>query len=116
VLRDIAKTRLILAAFGVGQSGDLYSPATFGRKSKKFTRMIQPLSKAFLPRHRYGGWTPTLHKGKWNMFKQAIAFAVAAYIILSASAALAQGTGETVRIQDYPATGNMLYRVAIASQ
>jgi hypothetical protein len=76
--------------------------------------MIQPVSKAFLPCHRYGGWTLTLHKGKCNMFKHAIVLAVAARIILSASPALAQGTGETVRIQDYPATGNMLYRVAIA--
>jgi NitT/TauT family transport system substrate-binding protein len=48
------------------------------------------------------------------MWKDALALTAAAYMSLWVSTAVAQGRGETVRIQDYPATGNMLFRVAIA--
>jgi NitT/TauT family transport system substrate-binding protein len=48
------------------------------------------------------------------MSKHAIIGAIAACMLLPASAALAQGKGEIVRIQDYPGSGNMLYRIAIA--
>lgn len=40
--------------------------------------------------------------------------ALSALIVLSNSAAHAQGKGETVKFQDYPGTGNTLIRVAIA--
>lgn len=43
-----------------------------------------------------------------------LSVAVAAAATLFASAAFAQGKGETVRFQDFPGTGNMLVKVAIA--
>jgi NitT/TauT family transport system substrate-binding protein len=42
-------------------------------------------------------------------------FAVAAaFAMVSATAAFAQGKGEAVKIQDYPGIGNMLFRIAIS--
>lgn len=50
-------------------------------------------------------------KSKWRC---SISVALAAAVALSFPAAFAQGKGETVRFQDFPGTGNMLVRVAIA--
>ena len=43
-----------------------------------------------------------------------ITAALAASITLASTNAYAQAKGDTVRVQDYPGVGNMLYRVAIA--
>jgi NitT/TauT family transport system substrate-binding protein len=40
--------------------------------------------------------------------------AALALVVASSTTALAQGKGETVKIQDYPGIGNMLYRIAIS--
>ncbi|HEX2890651.1 ABC transporter substrate-binding protein [Vineibacter terrae] len=45
---------------------------------------------------------------------KAIAATAVAFMGISLSTALAQGRGETVKIQDYPGIGNMIYRVAVA--
>ncbi len=44
---------------------------------------------------------------------KAIAATAVAFMGISLSTALAQGRGETVKIQDYPGTGNLIYRVAV---
>ncbi len=46
------------------------------------------------------------------MIKHARRFAIAACMAILTSPTFAQGKGETVRIQDYPGPGNMLFRVA----
>ena len=52
--------------------------------------------------------------GALDMFKHPIACALVACVLLPTPIAHAQAQGETVRIQDYPGPGNMLYRVAVA--
>ena len=49
------------------------------------------------------------------MLNKSVAGIIAASLFaVSAPVALAQGKGETVKIQDYPGTGNMLYRIAVS--
>jgi NitT/TauT family transport system substrate-binding protein len=49
-----------------------------------------------------------MKSGKWAGALALVVFCA------SAAAASAQGKGETVKIQDYPGIGNMLFRIALS--
>ena len=49
-----------------------------------------------------------------SMMSRLAGLALLSCSLLASTAVLAQGKGESVKLQDYPGTGNMLLRVAIS--